>query len=143
MILYLDTSAFLKLYLAEPESDRVRAAVADAEACCTHLIAYAELRAGLAMAERVGRLRAEERNASLRQLDSDWGRLRIVTPDAELIWRAGDLAERFALRGFDSVHLASAERVFGALGHPVDFRFVVYDKDLINAAHHLGVVLFP
>ena len=48
MILYLDTSAFLKLYLEESRSDAVRGLVARAAAIYTHLIAYAEMRAALA-----------------------------------------------------------------------------------------------
>ncbi|MBI5014695.1 MAG: hypothetical protein HZB55_04295 [Deltaproteobacteria bacterium] len=42
MILYLDSSAIVKLYVDEPYAGIVRAAVAEAAACCSPLIAYAE-----------------------------------------------------------------------------------------------------
>ena len=48
MILYLDTSAIVKLYADETGSDQVWAAVAEAKLCATHLIAYAETRAAFA-----------------------------------------------------------------------------------------------
>lgn len=59
MILYLDTSAYLKLYVQEAESDRLRTVVGEAF-ICTHAICYAEMRAGLARAQRMRRLSAEE-----------------------------------------------------------------------------------
>lgn len=57
-LLYLDTSAWLKLYVEEDGSETVHAAVEQAEQTCTHLIAYAELRAALAKAQRMQRLDA-------------------------------------------------------------------------------------
>ena len=39
-LLYLDTSAWLKLYVEEDGSEAVHAAAEQAEQTCTHLIAY-------------------------------------------------------------------------------------------------------
>jgi predicted nucleic acid-binding protein len=39
MIRYLDTSALLKLYVAEPEAQRVRESVSTTAFACMHLIA--------------------------------------------------------------------------------------------------------
>ena len=47
MILYLDTSAVVKLYADEIGSDQVRAGIAEAKVRATHLIAYAETLAAL------------------------------------------------------------------------------------------------
>lgn len=50
MIVYLDTSAFLKLYLDEDGGDQTREAIDKAGVICTHLITYVEMRAALARA---------------------------------------------------------------------------------------------
>jgi predicted nucleic acid-binding protein len=42
MMLYLDTSASVKLYVDEPMSQELSAAVGEAEAVATSLLAYAE-----------------------------------------------------------------------------------------------------
>ena len=52
--------------------------------------------------------------------------------------RAGDLAEQHGLRGYDAVHLASAE----AVADP-DTVFVAADARLLDAAGALGVMAAP
>lgn len=47
-MLYLDSSALVKLYVADPESTRVRQLVQEAPVCATSAIAYAEIRAAVA-----------------------------------------------------------------------------------------------
>lgn len=138
VIAYLDTSAFLKLYIAEPESDAVRALLADAFTLCTHLITYAEMRAALAKAVRTRRLAPDLVHHLVTDLERDWQTLRIVVPDEAMIRRAGALAEQYDLRGYDSVHLAAAEAVFGMAGSR-NFRMAVYDGQLVAAATSLGM----
>jgi predicted nucleic acid-binding protein len=48
--------------------------------------------------------------------------------------RAGELAEIFALRGYDAAHLASAEAIADA-----DTILVTADRDLASAAATLGL----
>lgn len=106
MILYLDTSAAVKLFIEEASSADVREAVESAAVVNTHLIAYAEACATFA------RLSRERQNPGFfmearKQLDRAWNSWNIVAADEILIRRAGDLAQRFGLRGYDSVHLAA------------------------------------
>lgn len=140
MILYLDTSALIKLYVAEPGSQEIRNAVANADASTTHLIAYAETCAAFARAARAGRLAAGDINRYRRALDQDWARLDVITPDAVVIRRAGDLAFAFELRGYDSVHLAAAEAL-GVVTGQENFRFAAFDIALNKAARGLGLQL--
>lgn len=141
VIAYLDTSAFLKLYIAEPESDAVRALLAGSSTLCTHLITYAEMRAALAKAVRMRRLAPDLLHHLVADLEQDWETLRIVIPDEPMVRRAGILAERYNLRGYDSVHLAAAEAVFGMAGRK-NFRIAVYDGQLVRAAASLGMPVF-
>lgn len=141
MILYLDTSAFLKLYVREPESRLVREAVSDAVLVCTHLITYVEMRAGFAKAQRLGRI-ARARLASLvGDLDRDWGTVEILGIEERLVHRAGELAERYGLRAYDSVHLASAEATRAFFPAEMKFCFTAFDTGLNAAAKGLGLPL--
>ena len=45
------------------------------------------------------------------------------------------------LRDYDSVHLAAAEALWRAAAG-LDFRFLVFDGDLANAAQRAGIKLF-
>lgn len=137
MIVYLDTSAFLKLYLEEDGSSLTRQAVRAATATCTHVITYAEMRAALAQAVRMRRLTATQLTHQKACLAADWETLHILPADESLIRRAGDLAETHQLRGFDSVHLAAAERVWRQA--PEHFQLAAFDKRLIDTADHLGL----
>lgn len=71
MILYLDTSAWVKLYATETGSERVRDAVAAAFVVATHLIAYVELRAGLSRKRRLHEITDTAHQAALLQADRD------------------------------------------------------------------------
>lgn len=132
MILYLDTSSLIKLYVEESGSTEVESLVREASLVCTSVIAYPEARSALARLGREGALTEEEHSSTKIDLMADWAHYLAVevTP---AIWRAaGDLAEKHALRGFDSLHLASflylAREGFG---EPV--RFSSFD-DRLNTA---------
>lgn len=59
----------------------------------------------------------------------------IVELDRLLSQRAGELAELHDLRGYDAVHLASAERIAD-----LEVVMVAGDEDLIRAARALGLL---
>lgn len=139
MILYLDTSALLKLYVDESGSARVRSLVRNAEAAFTHMISYAELRAALAKAMRMKRVTRKAHAALVADVDSDWSKLNIVDVDMPLVRRAGALAELFDLRGFDSIHLAAAEWLHASIGGHPEFAFAAFDTGLCSGASTIGL----
>lgn len=140
MILYLDTSALVKLFVPEAHSEAVRAAVAAGSVVATQLLAYAEACSAFA---RLSEARADE---SLFQrlrdeLDAHWPEWEIVQVEERLVRRAGELCARYRLRGYDSVHLAAAERIRGVSSGYADFRFGVFDTNLARAARGLNLPL--
>lgn len=139
MILYLDASALVKLFREEPGSETVRKAVRQAVRSYTHSITYPEARSALARLSGEKRLGVEASAEIKADLEATWLELGIVTPEEPLLRRAGDLAERFALRGFDSVHLAAAEALWNEVEPKADFRFAVFDRSLRAAATELGI----
>lgn len=133
MILYLDTSSLVKLYVEEsgtPETERL---VDEALLVCTSVVAYAEARSALARLCREGALTSEEHAQVKVDLDQDWPRYLAIEVTREIWQAAGDLAEKYALRGFDSLHLASFLHLAQSdLGEPAQFSS--FDDRLSRAA---------
>lgn len=117
-------------------------ALARCEAVATHRIAHVELHAALAKAVRLGRLDEPGRQAILRQAEDDWSSMWVIEDDAPLVTRAGELAGRFELRAYDSVHLAAVERLAGHMT-PAGVEFGCCDRALNDAAIRLGIGLIP
>lgn len=134
MTLYLDTSSLVKLYVAEEGSDAVRRLVDNADIVATATIAYPETRAALARRRREGHLPSRAVAAAKRALDGDWARYLTVDVTPSLCREAGVLAERHALRGYDSVHLAAFLTVARAAGKDA-VEFSCFDDRLTRAAH--------
>lgn len=141
MILYLDTSAIVKLYVDEEGSPLVRSAVEASSAVATSRIAYAETRAALAAAARQGRITAEERSAAAAAFRADWRSFSVVHVTQELVELAADLAEEKALRGLDAVHLASSVLLLQRTGQEV--WFLSWDRHLNQAAAEMGLATEP
>ena len=142
LILYLDTSAWLKLYIEEDGSELVKQTVTEAEQICTHLIAYTELRSALARAERENRIEPSQKMIIIEAMEKDWLTLNIVQPVETLIRRAGLLCDQFGLRGFDSIHLAAAEAI-NLQTMPQMTLFASFDRKLNKAAFALGMSILP
>jgi predicted nucleic acid-binding protein len=86
---------------------------------------------------RAGRVGRDQQPPVRRLLERLWEAIVPIEIDEELVARAGDLAEDHALRGFDAVHLASAESVAD------DETFVASaDTDLLSAARERGLAIF-
>lgn len=127
MVVYLDTSALLKLYVEEEGRELVREAVAAAEVAATSTVAYAEARAGLARRLREADFTEDEHSRAVERLSGEWRSYDRLAVSNLITFRAGELAERHALRGFDSVHLASALRLSERFE---DLRFLAFDDRL-------------
>jgi predicted nucleic acid-binding protein len=134
--LYLDTSSLVKLYVQEPGSDDIRELVDQAAVVATSMVAYAETRAALARLRREGELTSAIFAAAKREFESDWSSYLAFDVSAALAREAGELAERYALRRFDAVHLASFAELTRRAGS-AETRFSSFDDRLNKAARHL------
>jgi predicted nucleic acid-binding protein len=132
VILYLDTSALVTLYVEESRTPSVIARAEHASAVTTARITYAEARAALARHRREGALSPAGLRQAVRQLDGDWLAYTIVEVGDSVVREAGALAERYALRGYDAVQLAAAVAVRRAGGN---VEFATFDARLATAAH--------
>jgi uncharacterized protein len=137
VILYLDSSAMVKVYVEETASDRVRELVFEAEALLTARITYAEVRAAFARCRRERLLSAPELRTLTRRLDEDWGRYSVVEVSDAVVRHAAALSERHALRAYDAVQLASAL----VAGDVIEaLCFACFDERLAQSARREGLV---
>jgi predicted nucleic acid-binding protein len=132
MILYLDTSALVKLYIEESGSRDVKTAVGKARIVSTSRVAYVEARAGIARKYREGELSKEEHDQVVEDLIRDWNNYFIVEVSESVAKLGGTLTERQSLRGFDAIHLASALLLQNRTH--LDVSFSCFDERLKAAA---------
>ncbi|MBN8440698.1 MAG: type II toxin-antitoxin system VapC family toxin [Thauera sp.] len=137
MIAYFDTSALIKLYVSELHRDRVLALRDTSDVLATVLITYTEVQSAFAR-----RMREDKDGADALRLDrlsfiDDWPHWLVTPIDQSLVELAGRYAEAFALRAYDSIHLASAQTLRQRVG--IDVTFACFDRRLNNAADLLGL----
>lgn len=133
MILYLDTSSLIKLYVSEIGSAEVLRAVKDADVVATSVVALPEARSAFARLAREGTLSLDEFESMRRNLLRDWESFAKIRVLKRVYERAGELAEEHALRGFDALHLASfVELLDQAADEAVEFS--AFDGRLNTAA---------
>jgi uncharacterized protein len=139
LILYLDTSAWVKLYVRQLGSKELRAHTAKAETMATSVVAYPEARAAFARLKVQGISTEAKHQQRLAQLNLDWGDLLRIELVPAVVRSAGDLAEIYGLRGFDAIHMASALWLREKTSMPL--HFAVFDQRLRAAAERAGLVV--
>jgi predicted nucleic acid-binding protein len=131
VVVYLDSSALVKLVLPEPETSALLDALDDAELLVSSIVAAVEVpRAARRLADRHGLVdeRAEDVIDSVELLWLDTG---IVSAASRL--------SPVHLRSLDAIHLASGLSLGGDLTS-----FVAYDRRLLEAAREQALpVLTP
>ena len=140
MILYLDTSSIVKLYIEETGSDAVRRWAGEAEVLATCRIAYPELISALNRRLRSGDISKKEFRLLIDGFSKEWADFAIIDFD-EI--EAGRLAEKYGLRGFDAIHLSALKLLKDRDNH-ISLAFSSFDKELNRAAASDGfTVLTP
>lgn len=134
MIVYFDTSALLPIVIEEPTSDAVSRLWDEADRVLSSRLVYAEARAALAMARRMDRLDGRGLSTAVDEFEDLHGQLDIVEVSEKLVRDAGELAQRFALRGYDAVHLASAHALADS-----ELVLATGDRDLREAGRSFGL----
>ncbi len=129
-LLYLDSSALVKLVLNEPETEALRKALsAWPERVSSDLASVEVMRAVV---------REKQEGDSMVRARQMLAGLHLVSISREIVAEAGILRPR-SLRPLDAIHLASALSLRTSLG-----ALAVYDRTLARAARSLGLrVLAP
>ncbi|HYN42789.1 MAG TPA: type II toxin-antitoxin system VapC family toxin [Thermoanaerobaculia bacterium] len=142
--LYLDTSALMKLFVQEDGSDRVRALAGGrlgAQVLLVSRLGYTEASVSLARLVHLGRLAAADLPRHLGSLDDYWDRsIQEVGITEAVLDEARQLAQRFPLRTYDAIHLASAREARRMLRGVFEgeVQFLTFDDALLKAAREVG-----
>jgi len=141
VILYLDASALVKRYIAERGTDEVAKSISTAEAVGTSILSRAEIIAALAKAVRVGVLEHDAAHSAAQLFRGEWQNLIRIQTTETLIARTDSLAWELGLRGYDSVHLASA--IIWSENMEQELHLATFDRQLWNAAKRRGLQTVP
>jgi len=139
MIVYLDTSSLVKLYVEEIDSEKIRNFAHNAAAVSTSKIAYAEARAAFARKQKEEEFSLKVLRKIVEDLNRDWESYFVIEITDGLIRFAGDIAGKYLLRGFDSIHLASAVHLKNKIR--ADIHFSSYDSRLNQSAEKEGIII--
>jgi hypothetical protein len=139
LIVFLDASAWVKRYAAEPGSSEVKDLSVRSPLALSR-ITEVEVASALARLTRQGILSAGQRDAEIQRLQLDLETISIVEFTAELSKQAQALVQRHPLRASDAVQLASALALRQQTSSaPL---FVCYDQRLSEAARAEGFETF-
>lgn len=140
MLVYFDTSALVKRYFLEADSQVVLDLWSRASLITSSQLLYAETAATFARKRREnGPTEAlAQAQATFR---TDWSSLVRIPIDDDVHRRVDDLLARHALRGADAVHLASAILARDLLQEPLTFACA--DAALVKAAQAEGLLVSP
>jgi predicted nucleic acid-binding protein len=127
---YVDTSALLKRYVLEPDSDNAeRLLQADPEWVTA---AHTEVEVRRNLARRLDGEPALLRKARA-AFAADWQRIYVVALDTRTCGIAADVAEATGARTLDALHLSAAQRA----GAP-SLRLLAFDVRLAQTARSMG-----
>jgi uncharacterized protein with PIN domain len=99
MVVYLDTSSLVKLYVEEEDSPKIADLVRSSKVTATSLIAYTEARAAFSRRFRENAFTPGEYKHLISVFDKDWENYLIVRVTKELVRLAGNLAEEHGFSG--------------------------------------------
>ena len=130
MTLYVDTSALMKRYIAEPDSERAEELIRSDPLLVTSRLTDIELRRNLSRLLAKDQL-AEARRRAKRDLEA----FVVVSLDDVTCREAALIAERTLCRSLDAIHLAAARRV------GVSTELLTFDTRQAQAARTIGLTV--
>jgi len=108
VIVYFDTSALVKRYVVESDSEAIVVLWKQASMMASSQILYGEIAASFARKRREQPANAAALEQAQQVFRKDWAGMYRIAVDDEINQRIDELLGRHALRGADAIHLASA-----------------------------------
>ena len=129
MTLYVDSSALIKRYIEEPDSDSAALILESDPVLATSWLTVVEVRRNVARL-----LDGNARRVALRCAERDFDTMALITCDGAVSTAGAAIGEILGVRSLDAIHLASAQRLMiESLG------FVTFDLRQGQAARSLGL----
>ncbi len=130
-MIYVDTSALLKRYIEEADSERAAAILMGHPTWITARITLVEVRRNLSRL-----LEGEGRAAAQAAFAADWQNMHVVEMDETTCESAAVVAESTGARSLDAIHIGAAVRACGRGG-----TFVTCDVKQAQSARAMGLVV--
>jgi len=130
-MLFLDTSALVKRYVAEEGTELVLDRMDGDSEWVVSSVARTEAEITLC---RLGFDRDESAEV-WRRLREDWERCHVVPMDAACLDRAGEIGCRYEVRTLDALHLAAADRL------PRPVLVLTFDRRQADAARAMELLV--
>ena len=141
MILYLDTSAFVKRYVREAGTDEVITLVENSVSVGTTSLTRVEMAAALEKTVRQGWIKRKSAWQAWQDFLGHWSSFSRLNISSGVIERASTLAWEYSLRGYDAMHLASALLWQETLDTQITM--ATFDRDLWQASKKTGLAVWP
>jgi len=142
IVYYLDSSAWLKRYYQETGCEAVQELFQEIGTLACAAFGFIEVLATLARKDRACNTQPEVLAGLVKDVERDWQDFVQIPFDDQALSLTQTLAVRVALRGADTVHLASAlllqDRL--RLGHH-RLVFVTSDRELYDGAQRMGLTV--
>ncbi len=131
MTTYVDSSALMKRYVEEPDSDYAEQLLGTDPVLVTSCVTIVEVRRNLARL-----LDGSDLISQQMQFSADVDSFALVSCDEALATAAADVAEVVGVRSLDAIHLASAQRL-----RIPSLTFLTFDLRQAQAARSLGLAV--
>jgi uncharacterized protein len=129
---YFDTSALLKRFTVEKGTPLVQKLLSTDRNSATATITYAEVYGALSRKSREKQLTTTQYHLACRQFEEDWSGYVRMELRENVLRTARRLIQKYPLRGFDAIHLASALTLKADLDE--EMVFIASDDRLLHAA---------
>ncbi|MFN8059341.1 MAG: type II toxin-antitoxin system VapC family toxin [Vicinamibacterales bacterium] len=139
MILYLDTTAFVKLFVREEFSPLVHAQMAMVDVVATSRVSYAEACDALARCRHDGHLSDDDVEHARDRLDQVWSQFAVIDINERA---AADVTVRHGLRGYAALHIAAALDL-RSQASAVPLVFCSFDERQVQVAEAEGLAVIP
>lgn len=140
---YLDSSAWVKRFVAEEGSQRVNQWMAEKPLVVSSALGIVEVLSTVVRKTRAGELTESRRRRVVAAVHADFEQFGQVYLTAPVTERSESVALEKGLRGADTVHLASALWLEDHLPSEVDsLVMITSDRELAEAAESEGIDVF-
>jgi predicted nucleic acid-binding protein len=140
-VFFLESSALVKLFVAEKGSDRMihLAETSEDAMKLASSLAQIEVRSAIRRRQRGGDITESDAADALRQLELEWRRLIEHPLTSSVVSHALAIVDRQFLRSLDAVQLATAIAAQASLPPGRQITFVCVDERLLKAAQAEGL----
>lgn len=136
-MIYFDTSALAKKYVAEAGSDLINRIIADAVSIATSKITYPEMLSAFVRRNKMGDVSDKELSELINEFENNWNYFFILDIKDDLFKILKIAIKKHHLKVADAVHLASALWLRDNIAGNVSFS--ASDMNLLRAAELEGL----